>query len=174
MTFVYVVIHRASGAWYVGYTRQLPKLRWKRHKIDAKNGCEFRFHRALRAHGFDAFDWHVFGSYPSMYEGQEAEGALISFCRLKGIETYNCTDGGQGTTGWFHSDEVRRRISENLSGEKNPQFGVKQSAERRRNHSILMKTHAVRGADHYLYGRKHSEETIKKMSESMRAKRRSS
>lgn len=168
MTFVYVVIHRVTNTWYVGYTRQPLKARWKRHRSDAKRRSDFRFHRALRSHGFQAFDWILYGEYPSMYEGQEAEGALISFCRIRGIEVYNCTDGGQGTAGWVHSPEVRAQLSTKLTGTNNPSYGKTLSELQRRELSALMKSRAARGVDHYMYGRTHSNDTLAKMSETSR------
>ena len=50
---------------------------------------------------------------------------------------FNFTDGGDGSSGFKHSEKTRKKMSENNKGENNP-----------------------------MYGKKHSEETKKKISES--------
>jgi group I intron endonuclease len=170
MTFVYVVIHRESRTWYVGYTRQKVSTRWKRHRHDARTGCQYRFHRALRKHGADAFDWIEYGVYPSIFEGQNAEAALVSFCKLHGIAVYNSTDGGQGTTGWSHSEETRHRLREANTGANNPQYGKTLSEEHRRMVAASTRVNCPRGDDHYMTGRKHTQETLLKMSQSLLGK----
>lgn len=44
---------------------------------------------------------------------------------------FNYTEGGEGTSGYKHSDETRAKMSEVLSGEKNPFYGKKHSDEAR-------------------------------------------
>jgi len=59
------------------------------------------------------------------------------------------------STGKKHSEETKRKISENhadFSGKNNPMYGIL-------------------GKDHPLYGRKHTKETIRKMSEIKRGKK---
>lgn len=170
MTFVYVVIHRESGTWYVGYTRQKVVTRWKRHRHDARTGCQYQFHRALRKYGAAAFDWFEYGSYPSMFEGQNAEAALISFCRVRGITVYNSTDGGQGVAGWSHSDEARQRIREANVGVNNPWYGKPLGESHRQAVSEGTRLNCPRGNEHYMYGKKHSQETLFKMSQALLGK----
>jgi len=63
----------------------------------------------------------------------------------------NITDGGEGLSN--PSEEVRRKMSESHTGEKNPMYGKKLSEEARRKISEARK------------GKKHTEEARRKMSE---------
>ena len=70
---------------------------------------------------------------------------------------FNFTDGGEGISGFMHSEETRKKISKTLKGENNPNYGKTLSEETRKK----MSENNAR----YWQGKKHSEETRKKMSE---------
>lgn len=72
-----------------------------------------------------------------------AEMELIDACRRRGIRITNITDGGEGTSGWVPSEETRRKIGE--ANKRRPK---------------------LRGEQHGMYGKKHSEESLAKMRES--------
>ena len=88
---------------------------------------------------------------------------------------FNFTEGGDGTTGYKHSEESRKKMSENnarywqgktLSEETRKKMsesckGKKLSEETRKKMSESRK-----GENNPMYGKRHSEETRKKMSES--------
>ena len=65
----------------------------------------------------------------------------------------NMTWGGEGASGYKHSEESKRKSSESHKGKNHPMYGKKQSEETRRKRSESMK------------GKKCSEETKRKMSE---------
>lgn len=114
---------------------------------------------------------------------------------------HNKTDGGEGASGYSHSEEIRRKISE---GKKNPsdetrrkisegnkgktlsaetrkkiseaKKGKPLSEETRKNLSKVRKgennpNYGKTGQDAPFYGRKHSEETKRKMRESSRGEK---
>ena len=66
----------------------------------------------------------------------------------------NCTFGGEGTSGYNHSEEYKEKMSELMKGENNPFYGKYHSEEGKRKMSESHK------------GTKLSEETKQKMSES--------
>ena len=72
---------------------------------------------------------------------------------------YNICAGGGGTEGLHHTEESRRKISEGLRGEKNPNFGGKSCSpewrEKQRQANL---------------GKHHSEEHKKHISEGLRGK----
>ena len=68
---------------------------------------------------------------------------------------------GQGVSGYKHTDEHKKKLSEAHSGENNPLYGKTHSDETRKKMS-----EAKSGENHPLYGKTHSDETRKKMSES--------
>lgn len=71
----------------------------------------------------------------------------------------NRTDGGDGISGFIHSKETRKKMSDSQRGEKNHMYGKTHSEEHKRR---ISKT---------LMGRLISEETRKKMSESKKGEK---
>ena len=71
---------------------------------------------------------------------------------------YNRTDGGEGSSGFIHSEESKRKLS--IAGK-----GKTLSEETRRKIS-----EAHKGGNHYLYGKTPSEETKRKMRESRKGR----
>ena len=87
----------------------------------------------------------------------------------------NLTDGGDGTSGWVHTDEWKLKVSEVMRGEKNHFFGKKHKSETIKKFSITNKHphneetkikigNSVRGEKNGFFGKKHSEETKLKIS----------
>ena len=76
---------------------------------------------------------------------------------------FNFTEGGDGISGYKHTEESKRKISEALKGENNPNYGKTLSEETRKKIS-----EAKKGKNHPMYGKTHSEEARKKMSESQK------
>ena len=95
---------------------------------------------------------------------------------------HNRSDGGEGVSGFIHSEKTKIKMSEARKGEKNYNYGKTFSEETRRKLSDAQKgrTHseetkikmseAKKGENHYLYGKTHSEETKIKMSETQKGK----
>jgi hypothetical protein len=112
---------------------------------------------------------------------------------------HNRTYGGEGASGFIHSEETKIKLSEAHKGEKNHNYGKNFSEEHRRKISEAHKgrTHSEesrrnmseahkgktfseehkrkisevkKGENHYLYGKTHSEETKIKMSKTRKGK----
>jgi len=70
----------------------------------------------------------------------------------------NRTNGGDGSSGFTHSEKSKRKMSEDrkgkFSGKNNPMYGV-----------------SLKGENHHFYGKSHSEETKRKMSEKRKGKK---
>ncbi len=89
----------------------------------------------------------------------------------------NMTDGGEGISGYKHTEETRKKISINhddRKGEKHPMFGIhrfgKDAPNFGKNHSKECKnkiSESISGKNHYLYGKHHSIKTKNKISESL-------
>jgi len=56
-------------------------------------------------------------------ESLKIEIATIEKYRKQGLEIINMTDGGDGTSGYSHTQEHKHMMSAKLSGENNPRFG---------------------------------------------------
>ena len=97
---------------------------------------------------------------------------------------FNFTDGGDGISGYKHTEESKRKISEALKGENNPNYGKTLSKETRKKISETLKgennpnygktlsketrkkiSEALKGENNPMLGKKHSKETRKKISE---------
>ena len=73
---------------------------------------------------------------------------------------FNFTDGGDGVSGFQHSKETRRKLSEAKKGQNNPMFGKKHSEETKRKMS-----EANKGENNPNWGKAFSDEHKKKISE---------
>jgi len=79
----------------------------------------------------------------------------------------------KGHTRWLgkkHTDESRRKMSESQSGKKHHRFGKKQPPEVGKKIAKALKGKYPKG-EHYLCGRKRSEETKQRISEGHRRRR---
>jgi NUMOD3 motif len=56
-------------------------------------------------------------------ESLELEIATIEKYRTQGLQIINMTDGGDGTSGYSHTEEHKQMMSAKQSGESNPRFG---------------------------------------------------
>jgi hypothetical protein len=110
-----------------------------------------------------------------------AEIEAIAAYRARGFVLTNATDGGEGMSGYIHSPESRRKISESQTGLKRPnvslalagvpksdvhrahlakaKLGSKASVETRAKMSLMRK-----GRPSSMLGRKHREESKQKIS----------
>jgi len=90
---------------------------------------------------------------------------------------YNKTDGGEGKSGCYPSEETKRKISEAVKGKNHPLYGIKPSLETRNKMSKSLKgriiddewkakmseSHKGRPGTYGFRGKKHNEETLNKM-----------
>ena len=91
----------------------------------------------------------------------------------KGMHLVNCTWGGEGVSGWKANQEQKNKISKSKKGENNyfygkygkdnPNYGRHHTEEAKKKMSESHKNY--RGENHPMYGKHHSEETKKKMSD---------
>jgi hypothetical protein len=97
-----------------------------------------------------------------------AEVELIDLYRRRGVKLVNISDGGEGTSGWIPSEETRQKIGEankhtpKASGEKHGMFGKKHTAE------SLAKMSASQNkrdyTNHPMLGKHHTNEAKAKVS----------
>ena len=96
---------------------------------------------------------------------------------------FNFTEGGGGISGFTHSEETRKKISENNArywkGKTLSEETRKKISEAKKGKKPYEMTEETRkkmseshkGENHPMYGKKHSEETRKKMSEAKKGKK---
>jgi group I intron endonuclease len=109
--YLYIITNEISGKQYVGIGRN-PQGRWSSHKWKAEHGKSSRpLYQAMRRNGIENFSFIVLAKYPTLDKLKEAEQDLIwqlgTNCKEFG---YNLSEGGEGTTGYSHTEEAKVAI----------------------------------------------------------------
>ena len=141
----YVYVHKKSSdgsIFYVG--------KGKNKRAYSKTGRNSYWRNIVAKHGYTV---EIVQNYLPEWLAFELESFLITEYKQCGYTLSNLTDGGEGVSGYTHSEEAKRKLSVILKGHK---FNVGRipSLEARKKMSIAGK------------GRKRSEETKTKMSDS--------
>lgn len=115
-----------KGKKYFGQTIQTLEKRKQRHIRDAKNGCNYRFHQALRKYNYN-FDWIIVEALTENLNELEEKYIKESKSMLYDFG-YNMTHGGDYTKkgGWNNSQESKDKIRNSLKD-------IKHTKERRKN-----------------------------------------
>jgi hypothetical protein len=132
---VYMHENKTNGKKYVGITSKKPEERWGSNGRNYKYTKYNHFWNAIQKYGWDNFEHNI------LIEDLSLSDALKSEFRIsKEHKTTNPKYGYNGRVGtggnFAASDSLRKIYSENSTGENNP-----------------------------MYGKKHTKETIKKLSE---------
>lgn len=150
MFSVYILTCKTSGKSYIGLTRKTAEKRWQEHLAAARRGVGFAIYRAIRKYGEE--DWTV--ETIDRFADKKA-AAAFEIQKIAEMNTvaggYNMTAGGDGLLGLERTPEWRAKIAEANS---------KPCTEEKKR-----KLKEYRGPRSSFYGRKHSEETRRKMSE---------
>lgn len=97
---------------YIGLTTLIPEKRWKQHKLNAKNINRTEYlYNAIRKYKFDNLKFEVIDKAYTREELCELEKKYILeynsyYNNRKG---YNMTYGGNGTSGYKHTEEEKER-----------------------------------------------------------------
>ena len=169
--YIYSITNKINGKQYVGLTTKTVKHRWSIHQrsIDL---LDCALHRAMRKYGLDNF---------SVETIEKVNGGRELLCErevywIDKLQTfsgngggYNMTLGGEGMSGYEHTDETRRKISESRKGITHDEEtkrkigeankGNTPSDEAKRKMSEAAKGNTIRR------GSKHNDEAKRKMSE---------
>jgi hypothetical protein len=122
MGFIYQIRNTVNGKCYVGQTRRrLVSHRWSQHKRRPDGILKFAF----ASHGLDKFEFSVICEIPNE-ELNDREVKEISERRTLAPNGYNLQTGGNV---YSLCDEMKERIRQSKTGEKNARFGVKLTDE---------------------------------------------
>lgn len=112
-----------NGKRYVGKTIRSIEQRWREHVRNAlTNHDEMVLYAAIRKYGPDSFQREILEEHTVLEDLNSAEVRLITELGTFRVE-YNMTKGGDGPTGFKHTEDAKRRMSEARKGEKNHNFG---------------------------------------------------
>lgn len=115
---IYVFTNKINGKQYVGQTINIED-RYKQHRKDSKNKDKKPnsiFYRAIRKYGFDNFDFKVIETDIDISEIHEREKFWIKELNTMKPNGYNLTEGGEGTFGYRHTEESKKKMSEMKKG----------------------------------------------------------
>ena len=154
---IYRITNLINGKTYIGQ-HKYKKL------DDSYMGSGVLIKRSIKKHGIENFKKEILYSRIQYREtADDMERFAIAKERAIGKAEYNLANGGEGLSGYKHSEEYKRKISERTKGENNPNYGKHHSEETKKKISEARKKYV--GENHPMYGKHHSEETKKKISE---------
>lgn len=143
-----------SGKVYIGQTCLNTNVRWA-------NGSGYKtcklFYYSIKKYGWDNIEHKILHKDLSKEQADILEKMYIQFFKIKHI-SLNITDGGEGMTGFHHTEEARIKISEAHKGKPRKPF----SEEHRRKISEALKGKGK--------GRHRTEESKQKISEALKGK----
>ena len=163
MYTIYAHKNLRNEKYYVGCTKLNPKKRWNNGK-GYKN--QPKIWADIQNSDWDS-DWQhgILGKFENEQDALKYESFLIAMLdtvrngyNTSAYDSHSCK----------HSEETKKKISESLTGEKNPNFGKHFSEETRKR---MSDNHAdLSGENHPMFGKHHTEETKSKMSKSSHSK----
>ena len=176
-----VYVHIApNGKRYYGITKkEKVEKRW------GKNGKGYQgnehFTRAINKYGWDNFEHIVIARGLTEEEAKWLEIELIREHDTTNPKYgYNITKGGDSNP--MDNEESRKKMSESLKGENNPNYGKTLSEDTRKKLSEANKgkvlseetrrkiSESNKGKNNPMYGKTHTEGTRKKISENLKGK----
>jgi len=162
---IYKAMNKVNSKSYIGQTTQSLNKRIAKHRNDALNyRYNSYFHTVVRKCGKETFEWEIIARCNSLEKLNKAEIEMI-----KKYDTYdngyNLTKGGEGRVGCEHTEESKKKMSEQNKGEKNGMYGRHHTEETKEKMS-----RSQEGEKGHNYGKHPTEETRRKQSVSKKGK----
>ena len=117
---IYRVTNIVDGKIYIGQTRQGIAARRRTHERTAlSNGYLYRFHRALKEHGLENFQWETIDTCADTEEANEMEYHYIKQYQSTNEDYgYNICEGRSGE--YLCTTAIKELLSIQKRGNKNP------------------------------------------------------
>ncbi len=124
---LYTIENQVNGKRYIGISSKVVR-RWIEHK--SGHGSKIVY-QAIKKYGLDSLKFDI------LCEGCEEDIKKLEIAMIEKYNTvapggYNLTAGGEGTVGFAHSEETRRKMRGSRAGKRNAMYGRKHSEETRR------------------------------------------
>lgn len=154
---IYKHINKINNKIYIGITKEKSTRRWK-----SGFGYPHNTHlsSAIQKYGWDNFEHIVLFDHLTKEEAEEVEIELIAYHNATDRSIgYNIQKGGNlSNIGRKFTEEHKQKISKALLGHKFSQETLDKMSKNRKGKCC--------GKDHFFFGKRHSKESLKKMSES--------
>lgn len=138
ITGIYCIENTVNHKKYIGMAQDI-HARWRTHKCELRKGNHVNPHlqRAWDKYGEKSFSFYV------VEEVAKSELKSSEIFWIEKLDTfnsgYNLTAGGEGQYGRHLTDAQKKHLSEINTGTKNPNYGLKRSAETKKKMSDAMK-----------------------------------
>lgn len=121
---IYIIKNSKNGKVYIGESVNV-QSRIRKHKVVTTQ----IIHKAFEKYGIENFDVYV-EYFPDFKKKDlvELEGELIVKFNSLAPNGYNVLKEGSNWGGCKHSDETKKKMSDDRSGSKHPSFGKKWSS----------------------------------------------
>lgn len=139
---IYKVTNLVNGKCYIGKTVYNLEHRKKQH-LNARYRRKYAFYNALNKYGLSNFKWETIDCCDSEDKLNELEMFYIKEFNTLAPNGYNLSLGGDGQSGYRHTEEsklkmsiarkgvprkphsqsTKKKLSESMMGERNPMFG---------------------------------------------------
>lgn len=182
---IYIHINKINNKVYIGQTSQIPQKRWDNGKGYQTSS---KFYNAILKYGWDNFEHKILFTNLSLEQANSKQQQLIQYYHSTEDQYgYNLTSGG---TNFKHSEQTKRKIgqsnhisqqgkqwsqyqrqiiSQKFKGQGNPFYGKHHTEQTKKKISQSMKGKNV-GSSHPFYGKHHTQESLQKISQSRKGK----
>lgn len=165
---IYLIINKINGHMYVGGSVDIEK-RLDEHKR-GKDADNQAIDRAILKYGKENFSYQVITELPTDWNiiGEHEKYWIKLYNTFKDSNHYNLTEGGEGISGWKHTDETKFKISEANKGKtgywKDKNFSDKHKQKLSASH---------KGQESWNKGKTdcYSDESIQKMSKAKKGEK---
>ncbi len=134
MPIIYEAVNKINNKRYVGKTIKSLTERKIQHKSRSKKYNTY-FYKAIRKYGFENFHWNILCETTIDLLNDEEIKFIKLFKTYDQNFGYNLTKGGDGSFGWTHTPEARKKIGNASKKLK----GIKRSSETKQKISLSRK-----------------------------------
>lgn len=166
MYYIYLIVNKVNGKTYVGQRKSS-----KEYYEDKYMGSGTYLANAKQKYGIENFEKFLIQYCYSKEETDKAEKFWIAEYRSRGKAEYNIADGGYGSTGFHHTEETKRKISEVHKGRHHSEETKRKLSDANKGRHRSEETKRKLSEVHK--GNRPSEETRQKMSETRKGKHKS-
>jgi group I intron endonuclease len=151
-----------SGKVYIGQSKDLKRRENEYRNNDIKVKSQTRLYNSFKKHGWENHQFEII-EYCLEDELNCSERFWQDKFDVTGKNGLNCILQNCGAEKRVFSEDMRKNMSERMSGENNPMYRVDRPPEWREFMSNIMKEKFRNKENHPNYGNKYNEERLEKM-----------